>query len=94
MRVRVQYTAQLRTALGLAAEDVELPDGSTLASLLIQLTRKHGPKAHDHFTGSGGEAPKGLLIVVNDAAKSASQTAATVLNAGDVVTLLPPIAGG
>jgi sulfur-carrier protein len=94
MKVRVQYTAQLRTALGQADEDIELPDGSTLASLLSHLAAQHGHKAHSHFTGPGGEVPKSLLIVVNDSAKSAIVADATVLSSGDVVTLLPPIAGG
>lgn len=94
MKVRVQYTAQLRIALGYDDEHVELPEGSTLALLLSYLADQRDSIVRTHFAGLGGEVPKSLLVVVNDSAKSVSEAAATVLNSGDVVILLPPIAGG
>ena len=41
-----------------------------------------------------GHARPSLLVVVNDSAVSAREAATTMLHSDDVVTLLPPIAGG
>ena len=35
MKLRVQYMAQLRSVIGCAEEEVELPDGSNLAALQL-----------------------------------------------------------
>ena len=93
MKLRVQYLAQLRAAVGRADEVVELPDGGTLADLLNQLANTHDA-ARSHFVTETGHARPSLLIVVNDGAVSAREAASTVLHSDDVVTLLPPIAGG
>ncbi|MBC7819196.1 MAG: MoaD/ThiS family protein [Planctomycetaceae bacterium] len=93
MKLRVQYMAQLRTAVGRAEEEVEMLAGSRLAELLHQLANTHGA-ARSHFVTEAGQARPSLLIVVNDSAVPAREAATTVLHADDVVTLLPPIAGG
>ena len=94
MKLRVQYSAQLRTAAGRPEEEIELPEGSSLAALLGFLAGQLGDGAAPHLVAPGGEAPRNLLVVVNGSAASAHEAAATVLRAGDVVLLLPPIAGG
>ena len=90
MKVRVQFTAQLRTALGKAAEEVELPEGSSVAELLRQLVNRFDGAA-PHLLKPTGEPQSSLLIVINEAVAT---TQSVHLRAGDVVTLLPPIAGG
>jgi MoaD family protein len=94
MKVRVKYTAQLRTALGRGEDEVDLPDGSTAATLLTHLITRHDEQARMHLLSPGGELLQSLLLVVNDEAKLMHQVAELRLNAGDVVVLLPPIAGG
>lgn len=94
MKLRVQYTAQLRTVLGCSEEELELPDGSTLATLLAHLVTHHNHVAAPHLVTAAGQTQTSLLVVVNDFAIAAHQSAAVVLRPGDVVTLLPPIAGG
>lgn len=94
MKVRVQYTAQLRTAIGRSEEDAELPDGSTLTALLGHLAQRHNHVASHHLLTSTGRAQISLLVVVNDSAVAAHQLDSILLRAGDVVALLPPIAGG
>ncbi len=94
MKLQVRYTAQLRTLLGQAEEDVDLPEGSNLAELLRRVAGQRGPDAKEHLLMPTGEPRPSLLMVVNDAAVSAREAAAVVLQPGDVVTLLPPIAGG
>lgn len=94
MKVRVQYTGQLRTDIGRSEEEVELPDGSTLASLLDHLAAQLRNDARKHFVTANGAAQQGLLVVVNDEAKSFRDAVATVLPPDAVVVFLPPIAGG
>jgi molybdopterin converting factor small subunit len=93
MNLRVQYMAQLRTTVGRIEECAELPEGSRLLDLLVHLASVHAP-AKSHLLADSGQARPSLLMVVNDSAVPARDAAATVLRAGDVVTLLPPIAGG
>ncbi len=94
MKIRVQYKGQLRTALNCGEEEIELPDGSTVASLLSNLSQRHADTKTQQLLIASGRTPTSLLIVVNDTAISAHQFSAAMLYAGDVVTLLPPIAGG
>jgi len=93
MKLRVQYTAQLRTAAGRPEEEVELPDGSSLGVLLRHLAARLDGAA-PHLIAADGRPHRSLLIVVNDAAVPTHDAAGTLLYSGDVVLLLPPIAGG
>lgn len=94
MKLRVLYTAQMRTAAGRSEEEVELPDGSSLGALLGHLAARLGHEAAAHLVGTAGQAHGSLLIVVNDSMIASQQTSTIVLRTGDVVMLLPPIAGG
>ena len=94
MKLRVQYTAQLRSLIGRLEEEVELPEGSSLAALLDHLAVRLGEGPAVHLRTAGGQIARNLLVVVNDSAKSAHEASATMLQPGDVVLLLPPIAGG
>lgn len=93
MKLRVQYMAQLRAVIGQAEEAVELPEGTRLSELLAHLAATH-EKARSHLVTDRGHARPSLLIVVNEAAVSAREAEAAVLRPNDVITLLPPIAGG
>jgi MoaD family protein len=93
MIVHVRYTAQLRAAAGLTEEAVELAPGSSVADLLRHLAGRHS-QAAAHLLVSPAQVRPSLLVVVNEGAVPARQTAATALHDGDVILLLPPIAGG
>ena len=94
MKLRVQYSAQLRTAVGRPHDELDLPDGSSLAALLDHLASKLDETAAGHLIAPGGHIRPSLLIVINDSAASVHTAASTVLRHGDNVLLLPPIAGG
>ena len=94
MKLRVQYSAQLRTAVGRSYDELELPDGSSLAALLDHLASRLDEAAAAHLMAPGGAIRPSLLIVVNDSAAPVHAAAVTALKHGDVVLLLPPIAGG
>lgn len=92
--IHVQYLAQLRDVVNRANEVVEMPPGCTLAELLGTLAGRHGQNASAHLVTSGGEPQRTLLTIVNEAAIPPREAAATLLQEGDIVTLMPPIAGG
>jgi molybdopterin synthase sulfur carrier subunit len=93
IRLQVQYAAQLRALVGTGQEQIELPPGSTLAQLVAQLAAQREAIGAHLLTPVGAVRPS-LLVVVNETAVPAEQAAATVLQDGDCVALLPPIAGG
>lgn len=93
MKLRVQYMAQLRGAVGRAEEVVDVSEGTSLAELLSQLAATHHAARIQLVTEAGLARPS-LLVVVNDSAVSSREAATTLLHPDDVVTLLPPIAGG
>jgi molybdopterin converting factor small subunit len=93
MKLEVQYMAQLRTASGRSGEEVDLPDGSNLCELLVYLAALRADAA-PHLVTARGQACPNLLLVVNGSAVPPGTAASVQLAAGDVVCLMPPIAGG
>jgi len=93
MKVLVKYTAQLRTAIQRAEEVIEFTEATSLSDLLAHLADRHDG-GRPHLLGSNGKVNACLLVVVNESAVAASEAASWQLNEGDVVLLLPPIAGG
>ncbi len=93
MSVRVQFSSQLRAAIGSPEKIVELPNGSHLLDLLDFLASRHAD-AKPHLVTDSGQARPSLIVVVNDATVPAREAAAKELHDGDVVSLMPPIAGG
>lgn len=79
MHVQVIPFGMLKDALGVSAAAVELPQGATVADLLVQL-RASLPAG----------ALQGIAVGVNAEYAQASR----VLRDGDEVALLPPVSGG
>ena len=94
MKLRIQYTGQLRTAAGRSEEQLDLPEPPTIPALLSQLACRLGDAAAPHLVTASGAAPCGLLVILNDTAIPTPHTASATLQPGDTITLLPPIAGG
>jgi molybdopterin converting factor small subunit len=94
MKLHVKYTGQLRTTVGRSEEDVELAEGSNLGALLRHIAAQLGSEAAPHLVGTNDQIPHSLLVVINERAIAGHAADSTVLHESDVVTLLPPIAGG
>lgn len=94
MNVRVEFTGQLRTAIGEAHEQIDLPEGATVAMLLLELGTCYGDAVRPHLFGASGQVQPSLLVAINGTAFPSRQAEVTVLRDGDTVVLLPPIAGG
>ena len=81
MRVLVLYFAAAKEAAGLASETMELPEGTTVGSLLSRATT-----AHPRLEGLASS----LRLAVGE--RFAPPT--HVLEPGDTIALLPPASGG
>jgi MoaE-MoaD fusion protein len=79
--VRVLYFAVVRQKLGCDSEDIELPAGATAGALLAALTERHPAL---------GGLRAALKVAVNEEFAPLDR----VLADGDVVALIPPVAGG
>jgi molybdopterin synthase sulfur carrier subunit len=81
-RVRVLYVAGLREAVGLAEETLELPpDTTTVAEFCAHLAARHFAYA---------ERRAHVRVARNEAFVDERETLAD----GDVLALIPPVAGG
>ncbi len=81
MQIRVLFFGVLKDAAGLSVDDLELPEGATLADLLTRYSNCK-PGLSTHFAG--------MAISINQEFAHRSD----VLRSGDEVALLPPVSGG
>ena len=91
MSIRVQIPAALRPLTG-GADEVSL-EAADVASLIDALEGRHkGLK--DRLCDASGDLRSYVRLFVNDEDVRFLQEKATVLKAGDVVAIVPAIAGG
>lgn len=92
MQVTIQYSGQLKLAVGRADERLELPEGATLDDLVRALAERHAHGVRRFFVDEAGEMQPTLMLVVNNRQVPAG-TRQTLAD-GDEVMLLQPISGG
>jgi len=80
VRVRVRYFASVGEMIGFSEEEVAVPPGSTIGSLIERLKDSHESLRHT----------RSLLVAVNGEFADAEHG----LGDGDVVALFPPVSGG
>ena len=92
MRLTIVYTTQLKAALGIGAETVDVPAPATAADLLIALGEKHGAEFRRLALDSTGRPLPSLLICIGD--EQVAPAAPLSLKDGDTITILSAISGG
>ena len=80
MSVTVLLFASYADLFGAPSLSVDLPDGSTVADLLAEIRQRPGATS----------LPSAPLVAVNQRYARTS----TLVNGGDEVALIPPVAGG
>lgn len=92
MTVTVYYCAQIKQAVGMAEEKVEVGANCTAQGLIKILADDHGEPLRNFLLDDDGALRMNNLLVVGD--EQVPWNVPRVLEDGDRVTLLPPISGG
>jgi molybdopterin converting factor small subunit len=92
MSVQVAYMSQVKSALNLAAEEIDLPTPCTVHDLLAQLVRRHGQPLARLLCDADGRLQPTVLICLGD--RQVRLGDPTPVTDGDQVTLLAPMSGG
>lgn len=82
--VKIFYFARLRESLGIASEELQLPQATTVAKLMVLLASR-GEAWQQEFDGC-----RPLRAAVNQQLVPNSAR----INAGDEVAFFPPVTGG
>ena len=90
MIITVCYMAQLKQAAGIASEQVEVAEGSSVEQFLRRLADVHGDTLGKLLLTANGKLQSTNLFFVGDAQVLPTDG----LKDGDVLTVLSPIAGG
>ena len=93
MKVHVNFSAQARVAAGYAERDVELSAMATVLDLLRTLADAGPPEIRSFMFRDAGDVQR-TLILVRSAEPLQRRGITTVLNDGDVVSIVAPVAGG
>lgn len=92
--IRVQSLGAMKALLGSREIQVEMPAGARLADLLARLSQQCGPEFDRQVNVDGDWPDLRARIFVNGRDHFTLQHLDTVLQDGDRVMLLPPMAGG
>lgn len=91
MLITIHYSAQARSLTGKASETVELDAPRPVGEVLLRLVDKHAALRR-LLLGDDGSPHPSLLLFVGD--EQVQPRGDRLLQAGEVLTILPPIAGG
>lgn len=94
MLVRCTLLGQAKEVAGADGAEVELAAGATVEDLLGRLAAIYGPAFARTVRREDGRLAYELAILVGNRNVSLTSGLATPLREGDVVTILPVIAGG
>ena len=90
MAIEVNVTSTLQTLVGAKAVQGE---GDTVGALLADLNAKY-PGFKEQISGDDGELHRFVNVYVNDEDIRYLQSLDTPVGSGDVVSILPALAGG
>lgn len=92
MIVRVEYTAQLKAALGVGEESVEVNDRCSPAQLFGQLAERHGERFRAMVMDENGKKLPWIMLAVGGEAVGFDSP--RKLRDGDLVSIMTPMSGG
>ena len=94
MRVRVSFYLAVRDQAWIPEETIELPASADIRRLLESLAAKSGAVLMDAVLRSDGTLQPAVAILLNGSNVSLQQGLSTQLTHGDVVSVVPVVAGG
>ncbi len=93
MNLELRSFATFREAIGQKTIEREYEEGATVGEVLADLESEFGGLEGRLLNGDGGIQPQ-LSILKNGRDVTHAQGPETALEAGDTVSLFPPVAGG
>ena len=94
MKVEVRFEAQLRLTAGTGQILIDAPDKSTLQSVVHQVAESLDDSTRQHLLNDDGTLRTSLMFFVNDEPIRSRDAGDTPVHDRDIISLLPPIAGG
>ncbi len=93
MNIQIRYQSQIKSAAGVAGEEIELRAAAGLRELIDTVVARHGDKLRSALFAPEGKLQPTILVFVGDNQVDAADESLHLVE-GDVVTLLAPMAGG
>ncbi|HHV38337.1 MAG TPA: MoaD/ThiS family protein [Tepidimicrobium sp.] len=94
IKTKVRFASYLQEITGAWEEAWQISDGSNIYELIDKLIACYGKKLEDAIYGEDGEQRPGLRILLNGRDIRFLDDEKLVLSNGDIVLILPVLAGG
>jgi molybdopterin synthase sulfur carrier subunit len=94
MRIHIKFLANIREITGESEIELELHPGDCIEKLMENLELKYGKDFKEATTGFTASGIPNVSILVNGRDIYFLKGPGTELKEGDVVVLIPPVAGG
>ncbi|NIO06112.1 MAG: MoaD family protein [Proteobacteria bacterium] len=95
IKVKIHTVSVLKRIVGQGELEVSLPKGSTLKALLSWMVTTWGEKISSYLFDPGSASPiPHIRLVINGQDIGFLKGMDTVLQDGDVILIIPPVAGG
>lgn len=92
MKINVEYAAQVKRAVGVSRDVVELDPPATLADVIAEIAKQRGDALTGTLLTAEAALHPSILAFVGD--RQVRDASAHAMSEGDVVTFLSPISGG
>lgn len=93
MKITLRTFADLREIIGAKEQELSLSEGQTVGGLLEGLCEAH-PALRGKLFDAAGEMKPYIIVLKNGRSITSLQQLDTPIDAGDVIALFPPVAGG
>ena len=94
MKVKVKTFANLRDIIGESEIDYEMEQGNTLGNLLENMCQKYGKPFEHQIKDRSTGAIVPFLLLINEKTFRSIADLNTLINEGDVITIMLPFDGG
>lgn len=94
IKIETRYYAYLKELTGKNSEYIMIEEGSTVRNIINYIIEKYGERMRSYIMDNEGRIRSSITIAINAQKLNTELAMKHVLNDGDVVVILPPIAGG
>ena len=94
MRIRVKFLANIREITDESEIELEIHSGDSIETVMKTLELKYGTEFKEATTGITASGIPSISILVNGRDMDFLKGFKTEMQEGDVVVLIPPVAGG